>query len=150
MNRVLSSFQKSALMLLFVLPSTTTIVAKQHSLRSKRIQPLPSFILKWPWAIFKADYHDIKSANGMDAYFFVRYLRMMVKIFIPIWFFSWAILLPVDSAMLGAPSKGGLDQFTFGNITTNQQSRYAAHLLLAWGFTSAFFLFLVSMSAGAL
>ncbi|KAL5521544.1 PHM7_2 [Sanghuangporus sanghuang] len=101
---------------------------------NKRSKPLPSF-LKWPWAILKADYRDIRTSNGMDAFFFVRFLRMMVKIFVPIWALSWAILLPVDSVKLGAPSKDGLDQFTFGNITTNQQARYAAHLILAWLFT---------------
>ena len=66
----------------------------------------------------------------MDAYFFVRFLRMMVRIFLPFWLVSWAVLLPVDAA--GINNKDGLDQFTFGNIPGNATVRYAAHLILAW------------------
>ncbi|KDN34824.1 hypothetical protein RSAG8_12122, partial [Rhizoctonia solani AG-8 WAC10335] len=68
--------------------------------------------------------------NGMDAYFFVRFLRMMARLFLPIWLVSWAVLLPVDAA--GINNKDGLDQFTFGNIPGNSQLRYVAHLILAW------------------
>ncbi|KAB5589777.1 hypothetical protein CTheo_6774 [Ceratobasidium theobromae] len=96
----------------------------------KRRPPLGAGLLSWPMAIYKADHDDIKMHNGMDAYFFVRFLRMMVRIFLPFWLVSWAILLPVDSA--GIHNKDGLDQFTFGNIPGNSQTRYAAHLILAW------------------
>ncbi|KAG8698963.1 hypothetical protein FRC09_006915 [Ceratobasidium sp. 395] len=96
----------------------------------KRQRPLGDGLLSWPVSIFKADHKDIQKQNGMDAYFFVRYLRMMVRVFLPIWLISWAILLPVDSA--GLNNKTGLDQFTFGNIPQDRQVRYAAHLLLAW------------------
>lgn len=67
----------------------------------------------------------------MDAYFFVRYLRMMLKIFVPIWLFSWALLLPVYGAGHTA-GKTGLDRFTFGNVATTQQARYAATLILLY------------------
>jgi hypothetical protein len=52
---------------------------------SKRQRPLGEGLLSWPMSIFKADHEDIKMQNGMDAYFFVRYLRMMVRVFLPIW-----------------------------------------------------------------
>jgi len=71
--------------------------------------------------------------NGMDAYFFVRYLRMIVRVFLPIWLITWAVLLPVDSA--GLNNKTGLDQFTFGNIPQTATVRSAAHLILAWFLT---------------
>ncbi|CAE6475354.1 unnamed protein product, partial [Rhizoctonia solani] len=96
----------------------------------KRQRPLGEGLLSWPVTIFKADHEDIRMHNGMDAYFFVRFLRMMVHIFLPFWLVSWVILLPVDSA--GINNKDGLDQFTFGNIPGNSQVRYAAHLILAW------------------
>ncbi|KAH7332874.1 DUF221-domain-containing protein [Rhizoctonia solani] len=96
----------------------------------KRQRPLGESLLSWPITIFKADHEDIRMHNGMDAYFFVRFLRMMVRIFLPFWLVSWVILLPVDSA--GINNKDGLDQFTFGNIPGNSQVRYAAHLILAW------------------
>jgi len=68
----------------------------------------------------------------MDAYFFVRFLRMMTRIFIPIWFVSWAVLLPVHAA---GRTNGleGLDQFTYGNVA--QRERYSAHIILVYFFT---------------
>ncbi|KAK0474157.1 hypothetical protein IW261DRAFT_1341695 [Armillaria novae-zelandiae] len=103
---------------------------------SKRIQPLSKNIFYWPIAVFKADYNDIINANGMDAYFFVRFLRMMVKIFLPIWILSWAILLPVTSVNSRVGNNEKLDILVFGNVATNKQQRYAAHIILAWLFTA--------------
>jgi calcium permeable stress-gated cation channel len=48
-------------------------------------------------AVWKADHHDVLRQNGMDAYVFLRFLRMMIKIFLPIWLISWAVLLPTTS-----------------------------------------------------
>lgn len=44
---------------------------------------------------------------------------------------TWIILLPVDAANSGG-NHTGVEQFTFGNVGDRQQSRYAAHLILAW------------------
>ncbi|KAG6900296.1 hypothetical protein C0993_000269 [Termitomyces sp. T159_Od127] len=74
--------------------------------------------------------------NGLDAYFFVRFLRMITKILLPIWFFSWVILMPVNSVNTRAGSGDGLDRFTFGNIEPTKQKRYAAHLILVYFFTA--------------
>lgn len=82
-----------------------------------------------------ADYRDIKTQNGMDAYFFVRFLRMMVRVLVPIWLISWVILLPVTSVGTTTQEHTGLDRFTFGNVAPDKQGRYAAHLILAWLFT---------------
>ncbi|KAF5369002.1 hypothetical protein D9758_003059 [Tetrapyrgos nigripes] len=112
--------------------------------KSRRIGPLtPSFrgvldlktSLSWPWAVFMADPEDIKRANGLDAYFFVRFLRMMVKVFLPIWLISWAVLLPVTSVGTGVPGHSGLDKFIFGNVASSDSDRYAAHLILMYLFT---------------
>ena len=70
----------------------------------------------------------------MDAYFFVRYLRMMAKILLPIWLVSWAVLLPIHGVGT-TRDKTGLDQFTFGNVATTQQARYAAHIVLLFAGT---------------
>lgn len=82
-----------------------------------------------------ANYGDIKAVNGLDAYFFVRFLRMMVRVLIPIWLISWIILLPVDSVGTSSGTSDSLTQFEFGNIGRHQQPRLWAHLVLAWVFT---------------
>lgn len=119
----------------------------------KRIKPLTggkgakgsimSFF--WPLAVMTADYRQIIRANGLDAYFFVRFLRLMVKVLLPIWLVSWAVLLPITSVRIDETpidpenpdpdARGGLSRFTFGNIGPTQQSRLWAHLVCAWFFT---------------
>lgn len=103
---------------------------------SKRSPPL-GHIWSWPFTVLRADFHAIKDQNGVDAYMFIRFLRMMVRIFAPIWIISWAILLPVNGVESGS-NKTGLDRFTFGNIGTEKQGRYWAHLACAWVFTSEY------------
>ncbi|KAI0739087.1 DUF221-domain-containing protein [Daedaleopsis nitida] len=103
--------------------------------KSRRAAELTKNVLLWPFAIFMADYRDIKTQNGMDAYFFVRFLRMMVRVLLPIWLVSWAVLLPVTSIGTATANHTGLDLFTFGNVAPDKPGRYAAHLILAWVFT---------------
>lgn len=71
----------------------------------------------------------------MDAYFFVRFLRMMCIVFLPIWLLSWAVLLPVTSVNTSVPGNDGLDMFTFGNVAPDKQVRYSAHIILVYLFT---------------
>ncbi|KAF8496566.1 DUF221-domain-containing protein [Russula emetica] len=102
---------------------------------SKRQQALSSRFLGWPISVFKADYRKIKNINGLDCYFYVRFLRMMVRVMLPIWLISWAVLLPLTSVNTSVPGHSGLDKLIFGNIASTQQTRYAGHLLLTWIFT---------------
>ncbi|KAF8524322.1 DUF221-domain-containing protein [Hysterangium stoloniferum] len=101
----------------------------------KRVQPLPQRFFDWPLAVWKADLEQIRIQNGLDAYMFVRFLRMMIEILLPIWFISWAVLMPVTSVNTGTGANSGLDKFTYGNISPNATKRYAAHIILAWLFT---------------
>ncbi|KAF8155669.1 hypothetical protein B0H34DRAFT_751686 [Crassisporium funariophilum] len=101
----------------------------------KRIQPLSKSLFLWPLAVFRADYRAIISANGLDAYFFVRFLRVMATTLLPIWFISWAVLLPLTAVNTSVPGKSGLDIFTFGNVSPDKQVRYSGHLILVYGFT---------------
>ena len=58
---------------------------------------------------------------------------MMAKAMVPIWFLSWAVLLPLDSANTGV-GKSGLDKFTFGNVANEDTHRLWAHLILDYIF----------------
>jgi calcium permeable stress-gated cation channel len=102
----------------------------------KRQQPLSPRLFGWLVSVVKADYRTIKNINGLDCYFFVRFLRMMVRVMLPIWLLSWAILLPLTSVNTDVPGHTGLDKFIFGNISPTEQVRYAGQLLLTWIFTS--------------
>jgi hypothetical protein len=102
----------------------------------KRQQRLSPSLLGWLVPVFKADYVKIKDINGLDCYFFIRFLRMMVRIMLPIWLVSWAVLLPVTSVHTTVSGHSGLDLFIFGNVAANRQPRYAAHVIIAWISTS--------------
>ena len=65
---------------------------------------------------------------------FIRFLRLIIKMFVPIWVLSWIVLLPIDAAGKNA-GQNGLNLFVYGNVDTNQNARYSAHLILAWIFT---------------
>ena len=67
---------------------------------------------------------------------------MMVKVFLPIWVLSWAVLLPVTIVNIHPSNFSGLDQFVFGNVSPTQQNRYAAHIILVYIFTGALYYFL--------
>ncbi|KAJ3776416.1 hypothetical protein FB446DRAFT_785114 [Lentinula raphanica] len=116
--------------------------------KKNRIQPLTSGskralglinALSWPLAVFNSNHQDIKAANGLDAYFFVRYLRMMVVIFLPIWILSWIVLLPVTSVGTQVSGNTKLNRFIFGNVAPDKSTRYAAHIIMVWLFTGWIF-----------
>ncbi|BGP48047.1 phosphate metabolism protein 7 [Rhodotorula kratochvilovae] len=97
----------------------------------KRVDPLPHSFLGWIPHVIKTPAKEILHKNGLDAYVFVRFLFLMMEIFLPFMVVTWIILLPVDAA----GSKGtntGITRFTFGNVGQSESPRYAAHLILVW------------------
>ncbi|KAG2337567.1 DUF221-domain-containing protein [Suillus weaverae] len=100
-----------------------------------RVKPFEAGLLTWPIALFKTDYRDVQQVNGPDAYLFVRFLRMMIRVLLPIWFISWIVLMPVTSVNNSSANSTGLDRFIFGNVSRDHQARYGAHIILAYLFT---------------
>ncbi|GAA5909988.1 hypothetical protein JCM8208_006407 [Rhodotorula glutinis] len=97
----------------------------------QRVDPLPRSFLGWIPHVIRTPAKEIMHKNGLDAYVFVRFLFLMMEIFLPFMAVTWIILLPVDAA----GSKGtqtGITRFTFGNVGQSEQPRYAAHLILTW------------------
>ncbi|KAK9898455.1 DUF221-domain-containing protein [Cystobasidium minutum MCA 4210] len=96
-----------------------------------RADPLPTHgVLGLFKAIIRADERVIITYNGLDAYLFVHFLKLLVRLFLAISVIAWAVLLPV----YGTGSRGllQLNRFTFGNFGADQRARYAAPLILAW------------------
>lgn len=101
---------------------------------NKRAPDLPTQVVSWFTFIWREPEISILHINGPDAYFFVRFLRLMLKIFVPFWFLTWAILMPVSAT--GGVGNPGLNMFTFGNIAGPTQNHHIAHLLLGVTFFS--------------
>ena len=112
-------------------------------LRRKRQEPLSPRLFGWLNSVVNADLDKIKDINGLDCYVFVRFLRMMVRVLLPIWIISWAVLIPLSSVDTGdtkgspnVPGFTSLDILTIYNIVAALKNRYWGHLILIWIFTS--------------
>ena len=94
--------------------------------------------------IFRTSNSEFIQKCGLDAYFFLRYLRTLLKIFVPLAFVILPILLPMN-AVHGRGSQfatgiyaktewnnvTGLDTLGWGNVSPKKTHRYWAHLILA-------------------
>jgi hypothetical protein len=115
-----------------IVPPNSTFNTITRFIISYPIDPIDT--MPSPGFYTTADPEEIIRKNGVDPYVFYRFLQMMAKAMIPIWLLSWIILLPIDSVGSHVLGKEGLDRFTFGNVATDKQSRYWAHLILDYVF----------------
>ena len=94
--------------------------------------------------VFRTGNSDFIQRCGLDAYFFLRFLRMLLKIFVPLALIILPILLPLnavggknDDFAVGPYNNAhwqnvtGLNQVGWTNIRPEQNHRYWAHLILA-------------------
>jgi hypothetical protein len=95
---------------------------------NKRAPDLPAQVLGWFSFIWREPDISVLHINGPDAYFFIRFIRLMLRIFVPFWFITWVILMPVSAT--GGVGNPGLNMFTFGNISGAKQNHHIAHLLV--------------------
>jgi hypothetical protein len=121
-----------------LIPACSRFLTRLHLpsfLCRKRVGPLSPSLLGWPMALWHSDPKLVLQNNGADAYCYLLFLRMVIKILLPIWPLSWIILMPVNSVNTSVEGNQGLNKFTFGNIAPDKQIRYVAHLILLWVFT---------------
>ncbi|KDQ59601.1 hypothetical protein JAAARDRAFT_153575 [Jaapia argillacea MUCL 33604] len=107
----------------------------------KRSNELPKGPWRWIPATLFTPSRDIIHKNGLDAYMFLRYLRLVLIIFTVFWILTWASLLAVDYVGITGTSNDGLTRFEWGNVAS-QPNRYAAHIGVAWILTF-FVLFMI-------
>ncbi|KAK9376595.1 uncharacterized protein V1513DRAFT_410665 [Lipomyces chichibuensis] len=99
----------------------------------KRQQVPPSGPGLFDWlipTIFMPESDFIRKC-GLDAYFFMRYLVMLIFIFFTASLIVLPILLPINSANTSSGTATGLDKLAWVNIGDTDTSRYWAHLILA-------------------
>ncbi|KAL8849499.1 MAG: hypothetical protein Q9221_005506 [Calogaya cf. arnoldii] len=112
----------------------------------ERTKPPPEGLWQWLVPVFKTSNSDFISKCGLDAYFFLRYLRTLLKIFVPLAFLILPILIPVNNVH-GRGSEFAVGKYAhndtiYGNVTgmnvlgwTNvrpeNNNRYWVHLVLA-------------------
>ncbi|KAL8943317.1 MAG: hypothetical protein Q9216_001160 [Gyalolechia sp. 2 TL-2023] len=114
----------------------------------ERTKTPPEGFWQWIVPVFKTSNSDFISKCGLDAYFFLRYLRTLLKIFVPLAFFIIPILIPVNVVhgrgshfAVGKYAHNdtiynnvtGLDLLAWGNVRPEKNNRYWVHLVLAVG-----------------
>ncbi|OAX81455.1 ribosomal RNA small subunit methyltransferase NEP1 [Emergomyces africanus] len=101
----------------------------------ERTKPSPPGLFHWIAPVFKTSNSEFIQKCGLDAYFFLRYLRMLLKIFAPLSFIILPVLIPLNKVggkntravpnMAGTRyNVSGLDQLAWGNITPEHADRY--------------------------
>ncbi|KAL2754310.1 hypothetical protein ACRALDRAFT_1056510 [Sodiomyces alcalophilus JCM 7366] len=122
----------------------------------ERFDPPPASPIELLKTLYSLTDREVIKRCGLDAYFFLRYLRALLIIFVPIALVTLPILIPLnyvggrgqavidtndgnnnnntlndDEARYLTPVPTGLDTLAFGNITATNSGRYWAHLILA-------------------
>jgi len=104
-----------------------------------RVKPPPNSPFRWLWLLLKTPNSLVLRKAGMDAYFFVRYLGMCLKMFCPMALIILPILIPINYVDgKGTNTIGntrynvtGLDTLAWSNVAPQHTQRYWAHLVLA-------------------
>ncbi|KAL8805094.1 MAG: hypothetical protein Q9182_002184 [Xanthomendoza sp. 2 TL-2023] len=112
----------------------------------ERTKPPPEGLWQWLIPVFKTSNSEFISKCGLDAYFFLRYLRTLLKIFVPLAFLILPILIPINTVHGRGPQFAvgiyghnntvynnvtGLDLLAWGNVRPDKNNRYWVHLVLA-------------------
>ena len=109
--------------------------------RERTNAPPPGWV-KWMVSVSKTSSSEFVEKCGLDAYFFLRYLRTLLKIFVP----AACIILPVLAPLNAIGGRGtsfanqeggdalpvkGLDRLAWGNVRPDKTERYWVHWVLA-------------------
>ncbi|CAG8540172.1 15380_t:CDS:2 [Funneliformis mosseae] len=97
----------------------------------KRSEPLPTGFFKWVLPVLRVPDEEVIKRIGLDAFMFIRFMGLFMKLFGIFSVLGIVILLPLDSKNQKGGS--GLDQFTLGNISDS--NRLWAHLILSYFFS---------------
>ncbi|KAI1434674.1 hypothetical protein GGR50DRAFT_661130 [Xylaria sp. CBS 124048] len=100
---------------------------------SERSPALPDGFFNWFGAFWKiSDYHPLKS-QSLDAYLFLRFLKILVVICFVGCCITWPVLFPVN--ITGGGGQQQVNLLSYANVNKDTQfHRYYAHALIAWLF----------------
>ncbi|KAL8713137.1 MAG: hypothetical protein Q9220_002658 [cf. Caloplaca sp. 1 TL-2023] len=109
-----------------------------------RVDAVPADPIKWIRRIFSIQDEELKLKCGLDGYFFIRFLRAIIIIFVPLMMILVIVLLPINYNQ-GKGNRyhkttkhetvrwnvAGLDTLSWQNIDPARTNRYWAHLVCA-------------------
>lgn len=98
---------------------------------SQRMEPLPKGLLNWIIPILKSRI-DFYLSMGLDAYFFIRFISILLLFFLSVGILNMLILIPVN--FTGSDenhSATGLDKLSLSNISISKVGRLRAHFFMS-------------------
>ena len=97
----------------------------------KRSPELPNGFLNWFGAFWKLPDDYALKHQGLDAYLFMRYLKICATICFVSLCITWPILFPVNAT--GGGGQQQLEVLSYSNINIDtQKNRFYAHTFVAW------------------
>lgn len=110
----------------------------------ERTEPAAPGWFKWIKSVLSTSNSEFVQKCGLDAYFFLRYLRTLLKIFVPAAFLLLPILISLNAVngrgpewALTHPEQAnvtGLNQLAWGNVRPDSYNRFWGHWLMAFCF----------------
>ncbi|KAI1116780.1 hypothetical protein F5Y14DRAFT_405151 [Nemania sp. NC0429] len=99
---------------------------------SERSPALPTGLFNWFGTFWKiSDYQPLH--QSLDAYLFLRFLKVLIAICFVGCCITWPILFPVN--ITGGGGQTQLDLLSYANVNNKTQyNRYYAHVFVAWIF----------------
>ncbi|KAK3374479.1 hypothetical protein B0T24DRAFT_296796 [Lasiosphaeria ovina] len=97
---------------------------------NERSPALPNGLFNWFGTFWKIPDVYALQHQSLDAYLFLRYLRMTVIICFVGCCITWPVLFPVNAT--GGGGQQQLDILTYGNIGKDNHTRYYAHVFICW------------------
>ncbi|KAJ3574845.1 hypothetical protein NPX13_g4233 [Xylaria arbuscula] len=104
------------------------------SLRENERSPsLPNGLFNWIAPFWKiSDYHPLQH-QSLDAYLFLRFMKILIVICFVGCCITWPVLFPVN--ITGGGGQSQLNLLSYANINKDTQyNRYYAHTFIAWIF----------------
>lgn len=100
---------------------------------TERTPALPGGLLNWVGRFWKIPDTWALQTQSLDAFLFLRYIRMTILISFVGCCIAWPVLFPVNAT--GGGSSTQLDILSYSNVDQSTQSaRYYAHAFVAWAF----------------
>ncbi|KAL1836118.1 hypothetical protein VTJ49DRAFT_5553 [Mycothermus thermophilus] len=97
----------------------------------ERSPPLPTGFFDWIISFWKIPDIYALQHQSLDAYLYIRYLRMALVLCFAGCIITWPILFPVNAT--GGGGQAELDMLSYANIDQETQyNRYYAHALVSW------------------
>lgn len=109
-----------------------------------RVDAVPADPIRWLRRIFTIRDDELMLKCGLDGYFFIRFLRAILVIFLPLMVILVTVLLPINynqgkGNTFHTTSDGkrvrwnvvGLDTLSWQNVDTDKTNRFWAHLVCA-------------------